>query len=446
MLRLLLGKDLRVLVRARLELCGLVLYPLLLAILVALVARDAGGRPRIAYVDEAHLPSTLAVGGTSVDYGALLAGVRGRVELVPMSAADARAALRDGSVLAVVTVPERFLTDLQTTVRAPEVTVAVREGAGGERALAEIQALAYRLNAGIQRELLDQALGFLKVVATGGTADIAGRQIDVYGLAGSAAAIDRLLPRVKDPADRAALARVRDFAAAARLALAFAEPSLKVVAQPVHVAATRTGSDDLLGTRGVGVILAVGVVLAGVLLGAVALATERDENVLVRLARLVPGGGLGTLVAAKVVFVAIVGLCLGLLVTALYLVVAALTSAPAPALARLPLLVPVLLLAAAAAGAVGALVATIVRDVAASALVATLVALPFVLAGLVGSSGGLRGAVTAIFPFSPAVAGAAGVLYDAAPAAALGAAVVNLGLITLVAGVGARALARRLLS
>jgi hypothetical protein len=64
-LALLLGKDLRRLVRSPLLLAALVVYPLLVALLVGLVVRYAGERPRVALVDRAGLPRSISLGSAS---------------------------------------------------------------------------------------------------------------------------------------------------------------------------------------------------------------------------------------------------------------------------------------------------------------------------------------------------------------------------------------------
>ena len=60
---LVLQKDLRVLVRSPLLLGVLIAYPLLVAGLVGLVAGYGSSKPRVALVDEDHLPQVVAVGG-----------------------------------------------------------------------------------------------------------------------------------------------------------------------------------------------------------------------------------------------------------------------------------------------------------------------------------------------------------------------------------------------
>ena len=63
---LLLGKDLRVLRRSPVLVAVLVAYPLLVAGLVGLVAGYGSSKPRVALVDEDHLPETAVVGGHRV--------------------------------------------------------------------------------------------------------------------------------------------------------------------------------------------------------------------------------------------------------------------------------------------------------------------------------------------------------------------------------------------
>jgi ABC-type Na+ efflux pump permease subunit len=388
---LLVAKDLRVLWRSRGLLAALVLYPIVLALLVALVADEAGARPRIAWVDPGKLPATLTIGSTKIDYAGLRRRVADRVDLVDMDAADAQAALDAGSVSAVVQVPPSLQSDLRTSVVQPKIDVTVRRGAVGERALREVQTFVYQLNSRVQGELLRQSLQFLGVLGEGGTAEIAQREITVSGLHDTADRVQQVRDQLTDPAQRASLQKVLDFARTARLALAFADPSLRVVAAPVAVHATTRGDDELLGGRGVAVALAAGVVLGGLLLGTASLATEREERTLSRLLR----GRLGSLrlVLAKVLFTTLVGLLLAILLVLLQI--------PASGRGNVTAVLA-LTLAGAAAGACGVLVAALVRDLAAAAFVALLVAVPFLIAALVGRAGTGVARLGAAFPFGPA--------------------------------------------
>lgn len=390
---LLVQKDLRVLWRSRGLLAALVLYPLVLALLVALVADEAGTRPRVAWVDDGKLPAVLEIGATKIDYAGFRQRVADRVDVVDMQAGAARQALDEGRVVAIVIIPSSLVADLRTSVVQPRIDVIVRGGAGGERALREVERFVSQLNARVQQELLAQSLGFLGVLGEGGTAEIAGRDVTVLGLHEAANIVSGVRDQLTDDAQRAELQRVLDFARTARLALAFADPSLRVVASPIAVRATTRGDDELLGGRGIAVALAAGVVLGGLLLGAAALATERDERTLPRLLQ----GRLGALrvVLAKVLFVSVVSLLLAILLVVL--------QAPASGRGNV-LAVAALAVAGAAAGACGVLIAAFVRDLAAAAFVALLIAVPFLLAALVGRTGTGIARLGDVFPFGPAAA------------------------------------------
>jgi len=421
-------KDLRVLWRSRGLLAALVLYPIVLALLVALVTDEAGSRPRVAWVDEGHLPATLKIGSSTVDYAGLRRRVGDRVDLVDMSATAAKQALDEGRVTAVVVVPPSLVSDLRTSVVQPKIDVVVRRGAAGERALREVQTFAYNLNSRVQRELLTQSLQFLKVLGEGGTAEIADRDITVSGLRDTAERVQQVHDRLTDPEQRASLQKVLDFARTARLALAFADPSLRVVASPVAVRATTRGDDELLGGRGIAVALAAGVVLGGLLLGTASLATEREERTLPRLLR----GRLGSvrLVLAKVLFVSIVALLLAVLLVLLQL--------PASGRGNVQAVLA-LALAGAAAGACGVLVGALVRDLAAAAFVALLVAVPFLLAALVGRTGTGIARLGEVFPFGPGTA-AVGAALDGGD---LAGPLWHLALLAVLASAGAAVYVRR---
>lgn len=390
-IRLLLQKDLRVLWRSRGLMAALVLYPLVLALLVALVADDAGTRPRIAWVDEGKLPPVLEIGSSKVDYAGLRDRVSDRVEVVDMSAAEANDALDAGEVVAIVHVPSSLVADLRTSVVQPKIDVVVRRGAAGERALREVQTFVYQLNSRVQRELLAQSLQFLGVLGEGGTAELADRDVSVLGLHEAADIVSGVRDQLTDEGQRAELQRVLDFARTARLALAFADPSLRVVASPIEVRPTVRGDDELLGGRGIAVALAAGVVLGGLLLGTAALATEREERTLPRLVRGRPGPT--RLVVAKVLFASLVALVLA--------AVLVLLQAPFSGRGNVQAVLA-LAVAGAAAGAYGLVVAAVVRDLAAAAFVALLAAVPFLLASLVGRTGSTVAALGGAFPFGPA--------------------------------------------
>ncbi len=443
--RALAAKDLRALVRTRGLVAMLVLYPLLLAGLVAVATRDSGQRPRIAYVDLDGVPDEVRVGGVQIDYRALLDDVGRRAELVPMAPAAAASALDRGDVVAVVTVPERFIASLRTALRSPTVTVATRGGPVADRALREIEAFVYDLNGRLEREFLKQNVSYLRLLVSGGTTSFLGDEIDVLGLDRTEELVWQIDARSGDEATRADVDQILGFIRDARLALGIADASLATNVSPVTLDEQRVGGRAaLLENRTLALVIAIGVLAVALVLGAVALAQERQEHVLPRLLR--GPVGLGALVVEKTLVVALAGLVVGVLALGGFVLLGSLLDAPTgDALARGPLVALLLVPGALALAAVGVLAGALGREPAAGALVAILGAIPFVLIAVAATAGaGGFELVSAAFPFGPLVDAVAGVAYDGSPWPALGRGALHLGALALAYGGLARLAARRL--
>jgi len=97
---LLLRKDLRILRRSPALAAVLVAYPLVIAGLVGLVAGYASSKPRVALVDEDHLPARVVVGDQTFDVNATITRVSRDVHLVRLSPEEAARELRTGKVVA----------------------------------------------------------------------------------------------------------------------------------------------------------------------------------------------------------------------------------------------------------------------------------------------------------------------------------------------------------
>ena len=126
---LVLRKDLRVLWRSPLLLGALLAYPIVIAVLVGLVAGYASAKPRVAFVDQDHLPAVVAVGGHRFHLQTVIDNVAQQVTLVRLNAKQAARDLADGKVVATITVPPGFLGDLETTAQSP--SLVLRTGTGG---------------------------------------------------------------------------------------------------------------------------------------------------------------------------------------------------------------------------------------------------------------------------------------------------------------------------
>jgi hypothetical protein len=124
----LLRKDLRVLSRSPALLVALVAYPLLIALLVALVVRFASERPQVGFVDLDELPEELVVGGQRFNVDNVLKRVETEVELVPLAEDDAADALASGDVVATITVPRGFASRLRGMVLSPVLILKTTRG------------------------------------------------------------------------------------------------------------------------------------------------------------------------------------------------------------------------------------------------------------------------------------------------------------------------------
>src|SRR5205814_5513315 len=128
--------------------------------------------------------------------------------------------------------------------------------------------------------------------------------------------------------------------------------------------------------------LALTITFLALLLAAGAIASERDENAIGRLARGLVS--MGEIVWAKVALAAVVALGLGLAIALVFgVIVQAGNVVGGEPWARLPLLALGLVLAGGSLGALGALLGALARETRTASLVAVLVVMPIVFLGLV---------------------------------------------------------------
>jgi ABC-2 type transport system permease protein len=443
--RTLLAKDLRVLVRSPGVLAALVLYPLVIAVIVGLVVRYAGDEPRIALVDQDGLPAVLEVGSVSFDVAELLEEAAQDVELVPMRAEEARRELDAGKVLGVLIVPEGFTRDIQSLVGSPTIRLETTSGGFATRTIEKIQALVYSLNQQLARVYVDEDLKYVRLLLDGGSGTILGNDFTLIGLEEA----ERRLAEVEQSSDPEAAARadeVGDFLRQATVAIEGVDDFLRAAANPIKLATEREGGRAIvLSTQVQGYALALTIAFVALLLAAAGIASERDENVVGRLARGLVR--LRELVAEKVTFVAVVAGGIGLLLSVGFGLVVELgdVSGGQP-WTRLPVVLLGVLLAGAAFGALGVLVGALAREARTATLVAFLAALPIVLVGLVPSgSVAAAGWVSEAFPFAHAVDLFADTLADPDPAGSVAVEAGWLAGLALAYGAAARMAVRRLL-
>jgi ABC-2 type transport system permease protein len=436
---LLLAKDLRVLRRSPLLLVLLVVYPLLVAALVGLVAGYGSSKPRVALVDEDHLPPVVKIAGRSFRINAAIDEVGKNVHLVRMSQSAADDALRSGRVVATLTVPPGFLSDLKSGLVSPNIVYQTVRGGIAPRVAQQLQALVYSLNRRLQQAFVATDLHYVQLIEHGGSATFAGRTYHVLGL-------DRMRSQLLSLPPGPARNRVAEFARIAGVALGFTGSLLSSTANPIGLErAPEKSRSSLLSAQVQSYALGLTITFLALLLAAGALAAERDENAVGRLARGLVS--LGKLVWAKVALAALVALGLGLAIAVVFgAIVQAGNVVGGEPWVRLPLLAVGLVLAGASLGALGALLGALAREARTASLVAVLVVMPIVFVGLVPSQVvPVAGWISDALPFAHAVRYFSSSLYDTSPWASVARELAWLIGLGVIFGVAARLAARRLL-
>jgi hypothetical protein len=317
---LVLRKDVRTLLRTPALLAVLLAYPVMIAALLGLVAGYANAKPRVALVDEDGLPAHIVVGRHDFNVQATIKEVSRNVTLVRLGQDEAERELADGKVVAVLTVPPGFVATLQQMTKSPTLDVSVTRGGTSGRVRQQVQALVYTLNQKLQRAYIDANLQYVRLLLHGGDGTFLGENFNVIGLDGTKKILDALpqSERVK---------RIQRFVHDARLALAQTGDALHATAAPIQlVELPQRGRTASLSAQVQSYALGLTITFLSLVLAAGALAGERDENVLGRLARgLVPSG---RLVAAKVALAGIVATMLGLGVAFAFAAVIVIGDAP----------------------------------------------------------------------------------------------------------------------
>jgi ABC-2 type transport system permease protein len=417
----------------------LVAYPVMIAVLIGLMATYANAKPRVALVDEDNLPVTIVVAGKTFHVDRTIDEISRNVKLVRLPPGEADRQLASGRLVAEIIVPEGFLAELQALVHSPHLTLKTGQGGITPRVRQQMQALVYNLNLRLQRAFIAADRSYVRLLLEGGTGTVLGRRFHVLGLDGARRLLAELPAGPK-------LNRIRDFVHDARLALGLAQLAVEATAHPIQLdVPSERGRTWVLSAQVQAYALALTISFLALLLAAGAIAAERDENVIGRLARGLVG--FGQLVWAKVALAAAVAAALGVVIALVFgIAIQAGSVTGGEPWQRLPVLVVGLLLAGAALGAIGALIGGLAREARTASLVAILCVLPIVFVGLVPREiVPPAGWVSDAFPFVHAVRFFSAALFDISPwRTVLGEAAWLLG-IGAVFGALARVGARRLL-
>ncbi len=440
--RLLLAKDGRVLARSRLLAVGLIVYPLLIALVVGLLVRYAGERPEVSLVGEAELPSLVHVGNRSFDFRKVLDEAP-EVKLVSRTPAEAARELESGRALATLVIPPNFAERLTSMRESPKIELLTTRSGLSSRVVEKVRSLVYSLNLELQQAYITANLAAVDLLLEGGSGAIGQTQFTLLGLTNAEKRLVALT-RSPDPATAAKARELLTFVRDLRGAVDQVGTFLRATANPIVLTTQTSGGRAWLFSAQVQVYaLALTLAFVTTLLGAAAITSEREDAVIGRLARGLVG--LGRLVTEKIVFATLVATAVGVVLALVFGAIVAIGgSAGGEPWQRLPLLAPGLLLAAAAFGAFGVLLGTLGRDTGTAMLLAFLVALPLALLGVVPGEAGIAGRLGDLFPFGHAADLFSGVLYDASPLPAIARGAAWLLALTAVFGLLARLGARRL--
>ena len=212
--------------RSPLLLGALLAYPVVIALLVGLVAGYASAKPRVAFVDEDHLPPVVSVGGHRFHLTTVIDEVAKQVTLVRLAPEEAARELADGKVVATITVPPGFLANLETTAKSP--SLVLRTGSGGltPRVVQQMQALVYQLNRKLQAGYIAANLVFVRLILHGGNGSFLGQKFKLLGLDGTQKELAALPPSKR-------VAVIQHFIQVARAGLAQTGKALRATANPI---------------------------------------------------------------------------------------------------------------------------------------------------------------------------------------------------------------------
>jgi ABC-2 type transport system permease protein len=416
-MRWLLLKDLQILRRSPLLVALLVLYPIVIAVLIGFALSRGPEKPEVAFYNGlAGQSAVVELGGDRIDLARQGQRLFDAIDPVRVnSRREAIQKVRDGDVLGALIIPKDLATNIQSALEPGTVEVYYNAEDPAKRQYVEntIKAQVQTANGALTKRVAKDALQLLDLISTGGQYSFLGQSFDVLGLRRAESILTRARAELPQGSpERAELDRVIAFGKLARENLSFSDDVLAVVGEPIRVKATALdGGTTSLTSFAVALAVAVSLMFITLLLAAGTLALEREENAFARLVRgLVSKTGLlaekATLAAGCSVLVCLVMMAgLGLFVDLDW--------------GRFPLWLAALVVGALAFAALGLAIGGLTRDVRAASLLAFMLCLPLAFLALVPSGAvapalyDVIRAVSAAFPFKPALDALDAALNDA---------------------------------
>jgi ABC-2 type transport system permease protein len=403
-MRWLLLKDLRILRRSPLLVALLVIYPIAIALLIGFALSGGPGKPTLAIVNE--IPKqhrSFDVAGSRLNADEYLPELLRSVNVIRAdSRADARRLVADGKALGALILPADITRKLATGREQPTIEVLYNgEDAVKQRYIDSIiRARMADANVALSRRFQEATADYLRLLLSGGTLSVLGRDVNILGLRNAHAittgAIAELPPR--SPL-RTSLGQVAQFGQIAIDNLGLSRQVLRSVGQPVRVRQTIVGGRRTpLDTFAAAISVTVSLMFLTLLLAAGLLALEREEHAFSRLVR-----GLVTRLTLLAEKISLAALCAFAVTLAMLLALGGFFIELD--WSRFPQWLLALAAGAVAFAALGVAIGGLAREVRAASLLAFLLSLPIAFLALVPNgavSGGLYDvvrAVSACFPF-----------------------------------------------
>jgi ABC-2 type transport system permease protein len=372
-------------------------------------------------LNEVPSGSRVTVGETELQAVGVDDRICRRVECVRVeSREEAVEEVRSGDVLAALILPADLVDRLNSLStfdpQTPRIEVIVNQEDPLKARLVDdrISTLLAQANLVVARQIAAEGGRSIELLVEGGSVDVVGQTIEILGLRETSRLLDDLRAALGEGELGESVDRLVEFVSLARDNLDVAATLLQRLAQPIVVDKQVVSEPTPpLDAFAIAVAAALTLTLVTVLLVAGSLALEREENAFTRLTR--------GLVSRNALLVEKIGLgaVVGLFVTLLLLV----GVQPFVSLdwARFGLWLAAVAAGAAALAAAGAALGAAARDVRAVSLLAFMISLPVALLSLVPS--GAVGpalydailAITALFPFKPALRAMTAALDPAGP-------------------------------
>jgi ABC-type multidrug transport system permease subunit len=423
-MRWLLLKDLQILRRSPFLVAVLVAYPVIISVLIGLALSRGPDKPKVAIVNELPAGQTgFSVGSQRLDVTRFAKELFKSVDPVAVDTrAQAIDKVRSGEVLGALVVPPDATRKLQdainlagTTPPTVEVLYNADDPIRAQLAESTIKARLADANKALSDKLTELAARYLRVLLKGGQFSLLGQKFDVLGLERSKAALERTVRTLPPDSEQARNVRqVIDFAQIAIENLGLSDKVLAAVGQPLAVKRTViAGHRTPLDAFAVSVSVTISLMFVTVLLASGMLALEREEHAFGRLvrglvSRLALLGEKVALAAMCAFTVTLVMLCgIGIFVHLDW--------------GRFALWLAALAGGAIGFGALGVAIGALAREVRVASLLAFLLTLPIAFLALVPSGTvavwlyDLIRAVSALFPFRPALQAVDAALNDAEP-------------------------------